>query len=233
MTAACIGEPISWLRLETFAAGERDTTVSAHLASCPACQHCFEEIRSDVVALPPLVLPASAQESPRRARRPWWQWAAPGLAVAAAVAIAVVVIRPKSIEPHRADVASIKGGGTLVLSLVRDREGSIRDDVTTFRDGDRWKVVVTCSPEAGDAPVFVDVSVKASYSVPADFPLSTARVACGNGVVIPGAFSLDNAGPGVSYRVCVRVAPAADGAPLRDTPTGREPNVACRTITSE
>ncbi len=229
MTAACIGEPISWLRLETFAAGARDATVAAHLETCPACQRCLDEIRSDVVVLPPLVVPASAQ---RPARRPWWQWAAPGLAVAAAVAIAIVVIRPKAIEPHQVDVASIKGGGTLVLSLVRDREGSIRDDVTTFRDGDRWKVVVTCSPEAGDAPVFVDVSVKASYSVPADFPLAPVRIACGNHVVVPGAFSVTNDGPGTSYQVCVRVTNGEDRLG-RHTPSGLEPNVACVTIKGE
>ncbi len=232
MTAACIGEPVSWLRLETFAAGAHDAKVAAHLATCPACQHCLDEIRSDVVVLPPLKLPASAQEQPHRARRPWWQWAAPGLAVAAAVAIAIVVIRPKSVEPHRADVASIKGGGTLVLSLVRDREGTIREDVATFRDGDRWKVVVTCSPDAGDAPVFVDVSVKASYSVPADFPLAPVQIACGNHVVVPGAFSVTNDGPGTSYRVCVRVT-SGDDVVRRHTPTGLEPDVACVTIKAE
>jgi hypothetical protein len=231
MTAGCIGVPVSWLRLETFASAGGDPEAAAHLASCPACQRCLDEIRTDVVALPPLAVPAHALPAPR-ARRPWWHFAAPGFALAAAVAIAVVVVRPK--EPARAlDVASIKGGGTLVLSLVREREGVVREDVATFRDRDRWKVVVTCSPDAGAASVFVDVSVKASYSVPADFPMSTARIACGNHVVIPGAFSLDHDAGGTSYRVCVKIAPVADGAPLRDTPTGRESNVACRTITAE
>ena len=61
MTAAlaCIGEPISWLRLETFAAGRDDAAIREHVAACPACKHCLDELRTDIVALPPLGVPAA------------------------------------------------------------------------------------------------------------------------------------------------------------------------------
>ena len=35
---ACIGEPVSWLRLEMFAAGRiADPAIASHLTACPAC----------------------------------------------------------------------------------------------------------------------------------------------------------------------------------------------------
>jgi hypothetical protein len=54
--SACIGEPISWLRLERYALdGGADRAAAAHLARCAACARCLDEIRGDLVALPPLV----------------------------------------------------------------------------------------------------------------------------------------------------------------------------------
>ena len=48
---ACIGEPISWLRLESFALGAPDPAIAPHLAACPSCRHCLDQIRDDVVDL--------------------------------------------------------------------------------------------------------------------------------------------------------------------------------------
>ena len=57
---ACIGEPISWPRLERFAQTRADAVIAAHVAECPACQLCVDEISRDVVALPPLVIAAAS-----------------------------------------------------------------------------------------------------------------------------------------------------------------------------
>ena len=39
-TLACIGEPISWLRLETFASGRAtDPAIASHLAHVPLALH--------------------------------------------------------------------------------------------------------------------------------------------------------------------------------------------------
>ena len=175
---ACIGEPISWLRLEQHALAA-DTAVAAHLDACAACRACMDEIRRDVVALPALVVPA------RRARK-WWLFALPALAAAA---LAIVVLRPRP----REDVVAIKGVGEVVLGTVRERAGAIREDVHTFRPGDRWKVVVTCPPAAH---VQIDVYVGT------DHPLAPAELACGNRIVVPGAFTLTGTRPN---RVCAHV----------------------------
>ena len=201
---ACIGEPISWPRLERFAQTGADAVIAAHVAECPACQQCVDEISHDVVALPPLVI---AAVTPRRAR--WWWFALPAFAVAA---IIVLVMRP---QPRPANVASIKGVGDVTLGLVRERGGTILEDATTFARGDRWKLVLTCAPGHATS-VAVDV-VEAGSKVE-DHPLAPAQIACGNRVVVPGAFELTGA---VANRICVRV--------TNDGDTDR----ACITVTPE
>jgi hypothetical protein len=213
---ACTGEPISWLRLELFAQGATDAAAGSHVESCPACKQCLAEIRGDVVALPPLVIPA------KRARIRWWMFAVPALAAAA---IALVVLRPREAPERFSNVASIKGGGDLVLGLVRERGGAIRDDVTTFLAGDRWKLEVTCDPGAS---AWIDLAVVEDGATTADHPLAPARVACGNKVTVPGAFTLTGSKPD---RVCVRV--AADLAPPRALPAPGQRDVACITVTPE
>jgi hypothetical protein len=213
---ACIGTPISWLRLETFAAGRADASsrasVGEHVAACPACKHCLEEIRADIVALPPLVVPA------KPARRAWWAWAAPVFALAAAAVIALVVFRRgDEPAPREENVVAIKGVGEVVLGTVRERSGVIRDDVRSFIDGDRWKLVVTCPPSATGTLLAVDVTVaEVGGSTQIDRPLVPSQIACGNRVVLPGAFSLS--GPRAN-RVCVAI--------------GVEHDTACVTIAHE
>ena len=221
--SACIGEPISWLRLERHALDGGDATVRDHLARCAACARCLDQIRGDLVALPPLPpLPRLAPAPAAARRRRWWLAPAMACATAAAVAVAVAFIgidRPApDLAPDREDIARIKGIGEVVLGVVRERGGAIRQDARTFAPGDRWKVVVTCPPAAS---AWIDVAVHDAGQI--DRPLPPARVGCGNRVALPGAFSLTGDRPN---RVCVRV--RADAAP---DPTG--PPDACVTLRPE
>jgi hypothetical protein len=205
---ACIGTPISWLRLETFAAGRAGATeqrsISEHVAACGACKHCLEEIRADVVALPPLVVPA------KPAKRAWWAWAVPAFALAAAAVIALVLMRGDEPKPREENVVAIKGVGEVVLGTVRERGGVIREDVRSFADGDRWKLVVTCPPSATGTLLAVDVTVvEVGGSTQIDRPLVPAQIACGNRVVLPGAFSLSGPRPN---RICAAIGPDHDTA---------------------
>jgi hypothetical protein len=182
--SACIGEPISWLRLETYALDHRDAAVRDHVAACEACRGCLAEIERDAVALPPLVVPV-------KKRRAWWPML---LVPAAAAAVLLFVLRPR---PH--DGFTVKGVGEVSIGVVRERAGTITYDARTYRPADRWKVLVTCPPSAG---AFIDVDVGG------DHPLAPAQIACGNRIVVPGAFTLN----GGDNRVCVSVS-AAPGAP--------------------
>lgn len=198
---ACIGEPISWLRLEMFAAGRpTDRETGAHLASCSSCQSMLEEIRRDLVALPVLVMPAAA---PRRAS--WWTWFVPALGLAAAAAIALLILAPwRGTTERREDTVAVKGVGEVIIDVVRERAGVIRDDVRSYAVGDRWKVVVTCPP-AGSATFAVGVTESGRAEI--DRPLEPATLACGNRVVLPGAFTLNGTQPN---RVCVTITSRED-----------------------
>lgn len=185
----CIGEPISWLRLERYALEQRDATIRDHIAACPACKTCLDEITRDVVVLRPLV-------GPRKRR--WWPLVAiPAFAMAAAI---LFFLRPREQVEDR---VRIKGLGTVELDVVRERNGAIGDD-RTFREGDRFKVIVTCPPEN---LVRFEVAVTEQGASRADRPLAPARLLCGNRVAIPGAFTLTGNKP---HRVCVRINDAGD-----------------------
>lgn len=191
MNAACIGEPVSWLRLERHALAP-DPAIAQHLDACEACRACMHEITADVVALPPLRVPVTAPP-----KRKWWVIPSFAFAAAAAAAILLVILRPAK----RPDNVVAWKGGELVLGLVRERAGAITDDPTTFRAGDRFKVVITCPP--GEmAEVTVEVFEIGGYSAAPDRPLAPAQLACGNRIALPGAFSLTGTNPN---RICVRV----------------------------
>ena len=114
---ACIGEPISWPRLERHASGAHDAAIAAHVAACAACKQCLDEIERDVVALPVLVVPAIK-------RRRWIWLALPALAAAAAL---VLVLRPERPE----NIIDVKGVGEVTLGVVRERGGAISPTPTT------------------------------------------------------------------------------------------------------
>jgi hypothetical protein len=192
---ACIGGPISWLRLETFAAGSPDATVDTHVAACAACRYCLEQLRADTVALPPLVIPSSV----KKAQRAWWKTAAPVLAAAAAAVVIFMVARkPVDTLPTPENIVSVKGAGTVELETVRERGGAITEKARTFAPGDRWKLVLTC---ATGGEVHTDVTIVELDTKPyPDRPLAPATIACGNHVVLPGAFTLTGSN---ANRVCV------------------------------
>ncbi|HEY5923241.1 MAG TPA: hypothetical protein VIV11_16290 [Kofleriaceae bacterium] len=185
---ACIGEPVSWLRLERYALEPKDTNVREHVDACPACRQCLDEIQRDVVALPPLHVPA---------KRRWWRFALPALGAIAAAAIILFVLRPRDTTDE--GVAHVKGVGEVVIDVVRERAGIVRADVRTFRAGDRFKVVVTCAPTHS---VALAVSVHEHGVDRPDHPLAPAQIVCGNRVVLPGAFELTG---NKSHQVCVRI----------------------------
>ena len=216
----CTGEPISWLRLEQFALGASDPEIAAataaHLTGCPACRGCLDQIRGDAVALPPLIAPDAPPRGRRRAWRRWWL--APALAAAAAAAVALVVVRP---SPGADDRVAIKGVGEVALELVRERAGAISYDARRYAPGDRWKVVISCPPSASPM-LAIEVSVADGVTV--DHPLAATRIACGNRVVVPGAFTVT--GDRVN-RVCARISASADAAP------GPEAGTACATLGPE
>jgi hypothetical protein len=225
--SACIGEPISWLRLERYAQdGGADRAVHEHLARCAACARCLDEIRGDTVELSPLAPPRDELSDQRARRRP--RWLAPAMAFAAAAAVALVVWRSGIGGDHgeglddrgerREEVARIKGVGEVVLGVVRKRGDAILPDARTFAPDDSWKLVVTCPPTA---TAWVDVAIHDAGQI--DHPLAPAQISCGNRVFLPGAFSLT--GPR-AHRVCVRISAAA-------APDRAQPPDACVTLRPE
>jgi hypothetical protein len=209
--AVCIGEPISWLRLERHALVP-DAAIAEHCAACAACRQCLGQIRDDrgdLVALPPLVVPA------KRARR-WLAFAIP--AFAAAAAIAVVMLRPRPQPQHGELLAGVKGVGDVRIELVRERAGAIALDATTYAPGDRWKVAITCAAANG---AWIDVGVAEAGAHGADHPLVPTKISCGNAVAVPGAFSITGDRPN---EICVGVS-ATDSA--------SDGERACVTVTPE
>jgi len=194
--AACSGEPVSWLRLEQLALAELTDAAAAraHLARCPACAAAFARITDDARPLPrlaPVVAPA-----------PWWkrwQLATGGAALVVAAAVVLLMVRkPDDLSERR--TVRVKGAGAVVVTLVRERAGAIAFDPVEVRPDDRWKVQLTCDP--GGA-AWVDVV--AYQDGQAFFPLAPRRIACGNAVVVPGAFRITDGGA----ELCVVLAPEA------------------------
>ncbi|MFT3698208.1 MAG: hypothetical protein QM831_34015 [Kofleriaceae bacterium] len=182
---ACIGEPISWPRLERHAV-TADPAIARHLEQCAACRECMLEITRDVVALPVLNVP----DAPKKRAFKWWFALVPAIAAAA---ILLFVMRPRS---HAENITSIKGVGDVTLGVVRERHGAITEDASTFAPGDRWKLVITCAPGHS-----TQITVDVTDAKTTDHPLAPAELACGNRVVIPGAFELN----GGANRVCAHV----------------------------
>jgi hypothetical protein len=230
MTPPCTGEPISWLRLERLALGELDATAAAaanaHLDACGACRAAFDRIRADAVALPPLPAPVAA---PPRSWFPRWTWAAASLAAAAAMVLLWIGLRDADPGGVPGAVVGVKGGGALTLSLVRERDGVVTLDATSYRDGDRFKVRITCDRAvAATADVVVYQTEHGRRA--ASFPLPVARLSCGNEVVLPGAFHLDGDAPAL---VCLAVTEPGEDGDRRAMMRAPPPHAACRTLAAE
>ncbi len=205
MKARCIGEPVSWLRLEQWRLGElaepERASIAEHLAKCAACAACATRIDTDeALDLPPLALgaPRAGAVVPVRPRRRRFLANAGALAAAAALILAVGRSwRDRTVAPlDRSEVTQIKGDG-MAFVLVRDDGGRVTDGQGFFRSGDRFKALVTCPPTLNavfDLVVFDEGE--------ASFPLAPARdLACGNEVPLPGAFRLT--ADGERETVCV------------------------------
>lgn len=193
----CSDTPISWLRLEQLAVGELDAAgarrVREHLSACDACRSALELIESDrrqLRALGPL-------ESWTRRR---FRFAGLGVALAAAAALLLFVAIGRGpgggTERRGGARVAVKGGGELVVSLVRERRGRIDTDPASFLDGDRFKVAVTCS-EPGET----ELDVVVLQGGEAFRPLGRRpSIWCGNRALVPGAFRVTGAEP---ITVCV------------------------------
>jgi hypothetical protein len=220
----CQSQPVSWLTLELFHAGDlpegERRHVETHLSECACCRSCLERIETDERQLPELPAVPARPERPK-----WWRRRAARLGLAAAVASAAAVLllsvllrppRPPRNVPGAVPPSRIAGykGGDLALALARERRGETQLHPTRFAPGDRFKALVTCPPTRpplhGEVVVYQDGG--------ASFPLATASpLACGNQLPLPGAFTLTGRSPAV---VCLVVGTSApDRRRIRKGPT--------------
>jgi hypothetical protein len=230
MSAGCIGEPISWLRLERYALGEvpasERAAIDVHVAACPLCQRCLGELEAPIALTP---LPTAATHTPGWFER-WRQyWLGAGaVTLVAAAAVLLLVLRPARPVPSEAPAppparVAVKGGD-LAIDLVREHAGSTATDPMLFADGDRFKVLLTCPP--GDR--LVDVMIEQDRL--RGFPLQAQSIPCGNRVALEGAFRIT--GSWAPVTVCA-IAPEqgrADRVLLGATPLPRLANAVCVTI---
>lgn len=195
--ARCNGTPISWLALERHHAGELEASesdaINAHLASCAICAACLARIEADaegplapLLPLPPVSPLVARTSAPPRLfllRRIAPPLAA--LAVAAGVLLSLGRAPRTSPAPHEPlPGTSRTKGGDVAFALVRDDEGLVAEAGGIYRDGDRWKAIVTCP-----------AGMRASWDLvvfergEAAFPLAPpGELVCGNDVPLPGAF---------------------------------------------
>jgi hypothetical protein len=104
------------------------------------------------------------------------------LAVAASLAL---YIRSTSVVDGPSPLDDVRTKGVdYALDLTREGDGA--DVEAGYRDGDRWKVLVTC-PTGRDTHLDVVVydNLEPSFPLPA-----LERLPCGNGIPLPGAFRL-------------------------------------------
>lgn len=245
---ACIGQPVSWLRLERYALQELDgagaAAVRSHLDDCAACRAALATIEGDADAgagatvlppLPAMPLPVFDAERSRAARdeladrrarsRSRWRRGtlATGLGVAvAAAAVLLLWLRAPGDDGRAGRHARVKGAGTVTLRLVRERAGVIAFDPADVAPDDRWKVELTCS---NPGPLWTDVVVYQRGA--ASFPLPAQPIGCGNQVAVPGAFRITDGGATIC--VALGAAPAA----LDRTRLGRAPRgpIVCASVT--
>lgn len=203
MTKACTAQPISWLTLERYQLGELTPAeagrVEAHLGECPVCGLCLQSIRDRELALPPL---PERKPQPARLR---WAFAGVGLAMAAILTVILVIPGPPKPAKIPGKRMAFKGG-ELSISLVRERQGEILHEPTTFSPEDRFKLQVTCPPgEELDWDVVVFQDQEASYPY-----APVGALPCGNRVPLTGAFKLTGQSQAV---ICLLIGPDAGDRP--------------------
>jgi len=208
--------PLSWLRLERHALGELDAgerrDISAHLSTCARCRAVADQIAAEAGReLPPLpaVAASGATSAPQpvvpppHRGRPFLRGRRQTFVVAAAAAAAafalVIGLRPQG-QPRvgqpriAARTVAIKGGD-VAIELVRERDGSVAWEPTSFGPGDRFKLLVTCPP-----PLQLHADIVVLQSDGPAFPGEPAVIACGNRVPLLPPFRITGPGPAT---VCV------------------------------
>jgi hypothetical protein len=228
----CIGEPVSWFKLERYGLGElseRDAVqVAQHLAECPVCGACYAQIEAqaqgDSEARPPL--PAAAaratrSEAPRsrptrarsKNRHRNRNLAVAGTLLSAALGAWLALgpdMEPPLSERRGSGVTDVKGG-ELALELVRVASDGRMREPGHFAPGDRFKVLFSCPPARTGA-----LRLRVFQAGHVFEPLPPYQLEnCGNRRSLPGAFSLDG-----SDRVSVCVILAGDPAQVEQA---REP----------
>jgi len=159
--------PVSWLGMERYHLGElhadQRASVEGHLADCPRCQAILAKIESDQRSLPPLLVPLALPQ-PGAAQEliadpesmvvagpsSWWtarrSQLATGLGLVVAIAAAALLwVGVPSSQQLPPDTVAAKGG-VLAVELIRERDGVQTRRPTTFQDGDRVQVRVSCPP---------------------------------------------------------------------------------------
>ncbi len=186
---------LSWLALERFHLRElppaEHDAAAAHLASCEACRRTLDEIASDdeARALAPLPPRAASSAKPSVAKViPWYarprvMAAATGLALAAALVLVLGRAPWSSSDSSDRDDPRVKGT-SVSFALVREDAALVPEAGGPYRDGERFKALVTCPP--GMKARF-DLAVYERGA--ASFPLGEqTELACGNAVPLAGAF---------------------------------------------
>jgi hypothetical protein len=235
-TSARCQSPISWLRLEQHHLGELTTdreAVADHLRSCAECAALLARIAEDAGELPALP-PARAKESaPVRPlhsihARPWYSARGLPIAIASGLALAAVVVLAIGRRPQPADedpAGARMKGSDLSFTLVREDEAVIAEAGGSYRDGERFKALLTCPPgihASFDLAVFEQGA--------AAFPLPPSTdLACGNAIALPGAFRVTGH---ERMTVCLVWQPdgAIDREAIRRTPPDLLPHALCKTL---
>ncbi len=201
---------VSWLQLERYALGElpedERARIERALASSEEDRACLDAILSDATVLPPL--PTRLQPKPRA--KLWWVAAA---SLAAALAL---VALPSDVPSQRVVRDGVKGGDAAIV-LISERTGAAAE---RFRDGDRFKLLVTCPAFLATRLSVVMFQDGQRYQPLAPFD------ACGNQVPWPGAFVLDGA---ADVEVCVTWHDDGSARSGRDL----QPNAVCQRLEHE
>lgn len=202
MKPDCIGQPVSWLKIERFVLAElpdeQMSEIRQHLDACPACHLCEAEARAPR-RLPPLPIPSEvAMASPAAPRRVSEAANTPPIRPArfrrvvggfsgllAAAAALLLVFWPPAEERGDYGPNTLRvRGGEVSLTLVRERDGMVETNAEVFSTGDRWKVLITCPPgHPGPWAVWLIQDGRPSLALSDD-----GELRCGNRVPMNGAF---------------------------------------------
>lgn len=223
----CIGEPISYFRLERFELCELPSDehrhVAEHLAQCPTCRACYERIQTDAREQDLAALVTKLQQpqpkAAARARARGWFWGTGALAVSL-VGLLMVLRMPLALQPMAPGGATQTKGGGLALELTRVDSRGQQLEPTRFAPGDRFRLALSCPPGlAGKVSVRVFQAGETFEPLP-----SQTLTSCGNRRLLAGAFRLDGQ---AAADVCV-VLGDADATALRSRDTLPLPHVCAR-----